>query len=428
MNESRNHNPASRVAEAMVQIYQAGLTTTSGGNISVRDARNNVWITPKAVDKGSLSAGDIVFMSPDGTATGRHEPSSEYPFHRAIYDQCPELNAIVHAHPVALVACSIVKSLPSMHVIPRASRICAGVGFAPYAMPGSAELGVNIAAEFKSGHQAVIMENHGTVVGGNSLDDAFTRFEVFEAVAETIVHASHLGGARSLSEKQILHYGAQIPTDLPESGPVPANQREAALRTLISDLVHRAYAQGMLISSFGSFSTRLEGDDFLITPRDMRCRDVSAGEIVRIRDGRGEPGKRPSRAALVHREIYLANPGINTIISTRPPHLMAFAVAGVTPDARTIPESWLFLQDMKLAGFGMPYGDTEGFARMFGPDHPAVLVANDAVFVTGDQPLETFDRLEVAEFTARSLLMSRSLGELSPISDTQVEDLRKKFF
>ena len=47
---------------------------------------------------------------------------------------------------------------------------------------------------------------------------------------------------------------------------------------------------------------------------------------------------------------------------------------------------------------------------------------------TTGEPLETFDRYEVAEFTARSLVMSRSLGELSPISEQQVEDLKEKFF
>ena len=130
MQEARGHHPAERVAEIMTRIYEAGMTTTSGGNISVRDAANTVWITPKAVDKGRLSAADIVSVAPDGQAAGAHPPSSEYPFHRAIYDRCPELNAIVHAHPAALVACSIVKQPLPVNVIPCLGRICGNVGFA----------------------------------------------------------------------------------------------------------------------------------------------------------------------------------------------------------------------------------------------------------------------------------------------------------
>ena len=57
-----------------------------------------------------------------------------------------------------------------------------------------------------------------------------------------------------------------------------------------------------------------------------------------------------------------------------------------------------------------------------------MIIQNDAVLVTGDQLLQTFDRLEVAEFSAKSLVMSASIGELKPINDQQVEDLRKIFF
>jgi L-fuculose-phosphate aldolase len=58
---------------------------------------------------------------------------------------------------------------------------------------------------------------------------------------------------------------------------------------------------------------------------------------------------------------------------------------------------------------------------------PAVMLANDSVIVTGDSLLQTFDRLEVAEFSAKSLIMAASLGELSPITDEEVEDLRVAF-
>ena len=58
---------------------------------------------------------------------------------------------------------------------------------------------------------------------------------------------------------------------------------------------------------------------------------------------------------------------------------------------------------------------------------PAVIINNDSVLVTGDNLLGTFDKLEVAEFSAKSLVMGNSLGKLIPINDVQVEELRKKF-
>jgi L-fuculose-phosphate aldolase len=104
---------------------------------------------------------------------------------------------------------------------------------------------------------------------------------------------------------------------------------------------------------------------------------------------------------------------------------MAFAVVRQKIDVRTIPESWIFLQDIPSIAFGRQYDDRDGTARMFSPDRPAVLIENDGVIVTGNGLLQTFDRLEVAEFSARSLIMSRSLGAMVPISQDQVDELRK---
>ena len=58
---------------------------------------------------------------------------------------------------------------------------------------------------------------------------------------------------------------------------------------------------------------------------------------------------------------------------------------------------------------------------------PAVLIANDSFIVTGNKLLQTFDKLEVAEFSAKSLIMAAPLGSLKPINDEQVEDLRVAF-
>jgi len=58
---------------------------------------------------------------------------------------------------------------------------------------------------------------------------------------------------------------------------------------------------------------------------------------------------------------------------------------------------------------------------------PAIIIENDSVLVTGDKLLGTFDRLEVAEFSAKSLTMGASLGKLIPINNEQVDALRKKF-
>ena len=103
-------HPRDQLVAIMNRIYHNGMTTLSGGNLSIRDDDDNIWITPAGVDKGKLTPKDIICVRPDGTSIGLHRPSSELPFHRAIYARRPDLRAVVHAHAPALVSFSIVRA------------------------------------------------------------------------------------------------------------------------------------------------------------------------------------------------------------------------------------------------------------------------------------------------------------------------------
>jgi L-fuculose-phosphate aldolase len=182
-----------------------------------------------------------------------------------------------------------------------------------------------------------------------------------------------------------------------------------------------------MISSYGTVSVRWKENDFLITPRNVPRWEIDIEDIIQIRGGRREPGKFPSRAISVHQQIYAENPHINSIILTQPPHIMAYGVSGKKLDVRSIPESWIFLQDIPMVEFGRQFEGGSVLARMFSPGTPALIIRNDSIIVTGDKLLQTFDRLEVAEFSARSLIMGHPLGKLVPINPRQIEELRKKF-
>src|SRR5437763_12889163 len=100
--------PRDELLEAIHRIYRYRMTTTSGGNLSIRCPEGDIWITPAGIDKGTLRREDMICVHPDGSKTGPHRPSSELPFHQEIYRQRPDISGIVHAHPVALVAFSLV--------------------------------------------------------------------------------------------------------------------------------------------------------------------------------------------------------------------------------------------------------------------------------------------------------------------------------
>lgn len=427
MNSRVFEHPKDQITDIIRRIYQAGMTTTSGGNISIKDLEGNIWVTPSAVDKGSLTRKDIIRVSPEGDITGLHKPSSEFPFHKAIYGARPDIRAIIHAHPPALVSFSIVRKIPNTNIIPQAKHICGPIGYADYALPGSMELGEKIAEQFHKGYNAVIMENHGVVIGGSDIKDAFIRFEALEFSARTIIGASTVGNVKYLTDEQIDRFEDSIPMDLPVMDKVEYPSDELAIRANISELVRRACVQGLMISSYGTVSVRWYDDNFLITPRNLPRMEIGNGDIVQIRNGIREPGKLPSRALWLHQQIYRENPDVNSIILTQSPNIMAFGVSDARIDVRTIPESWIFLQDIPTVDFGKQFAGDHTIPKMISKSTPSVIIQNDSIVVTGDQLLHTFDRLEVAEFSAKSLIMGKALGELVPINKDQIEDLRKKF-
>ncbi len=420
-------HPRDQIVLIISRIYNRGLTTTSGGNVSIIDDNGDMWVTPAAIDKGSLRASDIVLVKKDGTIEGKHKPSSEFPFHKAIYEIRPDLKAVIHAHPPALVSFSIAHTIPDTNVIPQAKYVCGPIGYAPYALPGSDDLGDSIANVFKQNYKAVIMENHGTVVGGSDMSDAFQRFETLEFSARTIINGKTIGEVKSLSDEQIDQFEDQIPVLLPEMDEVehPSDEREK--REEICRIVKRSCQQGLMISSYGTVSCRWRGNDFLITPTNVSRWDITRDDVVQIKGGKREPDKIPSRATWLHQELYKRNPHINSIILTQSPYLMAFGVSGKKFDVRTIPESWIFLQDVPNVPFGSHFKGSKTILDTISENVPAVIVENDSVIVTGDKLLGTFDRLEVAEFSAMSLTMAAPVGDLKPIGQKEVDDLRKKF-
>ncbi len=421
-------HPAEQITLIIGMIYRSGMTTTSGGNLSILDDNGDIWITPAGIDKGSLTPADIMCVKADGTIVGPHKPSSEYPFHRALYKIHPELHSVIHAHPPGLVTFSITHKIPDTSILPQALGVCGPVGFAPYALPGSELLGEKIAGEFRKNpdYKAVIMENHGVVLMGEDIADAYQRFETLELCARTILNADTLGTPRYLTPKQIQHHTQAVHNSFQHFMNVEHPSDERAIRTEICEIVRRACRQGLMSSSYGTASIRWRGDDFLITPANVQRWDIEPGDIVQVKDGMIEAGKTASRSVALHYEIYKRNPRINSIILTQTPSLMGYCCTDEKFDVRTIPESWIFLQDVPKFPFGSQYDNLNTLAEEF-KSRPCVMLENDSVVVTGDRLINTFDRLEVADFSARSLIMAAPVGKLNPITDSEIDELRVAF-
>ena len=419
-------HPRDQLVAIMNRIYNNGMTTLSGGNLSIRDEDGSIWITPAGVDKGKLSPKDIICIKPDGAVTGLHSPSSELPFHRAIYALRPDLGAVIHAHAPALVSFSIARQIPNTSIIPQAQRVCGLVGYAPYALPGSEALGESIANTFAQGYNVVLLENHGIATGGLDLLTAFHRLETLDFCARTQLQAMGLGQISTLTEKQLLPFDIQYNL-LPEIMPGYVSSRERELRQEIVEFVHRAVDRYLMISTEGVVSARLDATSFLITPTGCDRGSVESGDLVLIRDGKREAGKLPSRSVRLHDKIYRSHPEIACIITAQSPHATAYAITEHHFDTRTIPESYILLRDIPVIPYGVQFRDPQRIADTLSEATPVLLIQNDAVMTTGSSILKAFDRLEVAEFSARSLLDSRIVGNHVPIGESEIADLKKAF-
>ena len=419
-------HPREQLVQIMGRIYRYGLTTTSGGNLSVLDDNGDLWITPSAVDKGNLQPRDIMCIKNGGEVVGPHKPSSEYPFHQAIYDRRPDVRALVHAHSPALVSFSIVHKIPDTRIIPQAHHVCGLVGYAPYALPGSWALGEKIATAFASGFEVVLLENHGTVTAGPDLLTAFQRLETLDFCARTQIHATGLGPVTSLNDEQIARF-EKPPAALPTFQPQHHSSRERELRHAVCQMVHRAYDRRLMTSTEGTVSARVEAQSFLITPYGIDRSHLELEDIVLVQDCCAERGKQPSRATTLHHVIYTQHPEIQCIITAQCPNAMAYAVTGQSLDSKTIPESYVVLRNVPLVPYGSAYDTQELVSAALSRNSPAVLIQNDALLTTGATIHQAFDRLEVADFTAFSLLNTTHIGPLVPIGPSQVAELEQKF-
>ena len=420
-------HPADQLVMIMNRIYYYGMTTTSGGNLSIKDDNGDIWITPSGIDKGNLTRADMCQVKPDGTVIGPHKPSVELPFHSEIYRRRPDLKGILHAHPPTLVAFSLARKIPDISLIPNATEVCGKVTYAKYEVPGSKKLGEYIAAEFEKGYNTVMMENHGVVIGHKDLFSAFMAFETLDFCGRLEIDAKKLGTPRNLTEEQIDIDRSITSPNLDEFIPGGHSSEENAARRDLCEFIHRSYDQRLFTSTQGTFAVRLSDGSFLTTPYNKDRKYLESEDIVHIKHGMREVGKRPSRAARLLQEIFDTHPEINAVIIAHPPAIMSFAVTDAEFDSRLIPESYISLRDVVRIPYAASRLDIPGTAKIFDAKHPVVIVNNQCVIVTGASLLNAYDRLEVLEYSAAATIAAKDIGEVVYITPDEVKAIEKAF-
>ncbi len=165
----------------------------------------------------------------------------------------------------------------------------------------------------------------------------------------------------------------------------------------------------------------------LITPSGQDRELLRPEDLVLVRGNFCEAEKTPSRATPQHQAIYRKHPDVHAVVFAHPVSATAFSASQAEFDARTIPESYLFLRDTVRVPYGVQYQADGAIAGYVSSAAPAALLENDGVLVVGKGILDAFDRLEVLESTAEALINCRPLGELIKMSPDVITELRTAF-
>jgi L-fuculose-phosphate aldolase len=187
-------------------MHQHEYVDGASGNLSVRLGPGRVLVTPSGLAKGFLDPGQLMVIDLEGRVLEPPppglKPTSEILMHLEAYRRRPDVNGVIHAHPITSVALSIAEVSLAECVIPEAIMILGLVPTLPYATPSSAENQQAIREAIVS-HDALILKNHGTLTVGPTLWKAYLRLETLEHTARTIALAKLLGGTPSLPPHQI---------------------------------------------------------------------------------------------------------------------------------------------------------------------------------------------------------------------------------
>ena len=185
------------------RLYARGFIVGTEGNVSVRVAPDRLWITPTGYHKGWLRPEDLLLIDlAGGVHYGQGRPSSETPMHLALYRCRPDIQAVVHAHPPLATALTVAGYRLEPALLPEAVVLLGEVPTVPYQMPTTPHFAQQIGEAMRHA-PAALLENHGSVTVGPTLQAAFNTLETVERVAQVFYLAKTLGHVHPLPPEAV---------------------------------------------------------------------------------------------------------------------------------------------------------------------------------------------------------------------------------
>jgi L-fuculose-phosphate aldolase len=183
-----------RICDIGRRIWAKNYVDGNGGNVTVRVGDNLVLCTPTLISKGFMTPEEMCLIDLDGNQlAGTRKRTSEARTHLAIMKAQPKAKACVHAHPPHATAFAVAGVVPPTCMIPEAEVFLGEIGYARYETPGTPAVAEEV-ARVAVDHYSIIMENHGVIVWGKDVEDAYWKMENTDAYCQVIWIASQLNG------------------------------------------------------------------------------------------------------------------------------------------------------------------------------------------------------------------------------------------
>jgi L-fuculose-phosphate aldolase len=191
------------LVEICHRVYEKGFVSAYDGNISTVTPDNTFLITRSAVRKGDVTEDDILEIDSSGRIiNGRGRISTEYKIHLYAYAKRPEVNAVVHCHPVYATAFATLGEGLTGNYFPEVVLTLGKVPLCKYATPSTDDLPLSM-EPYIDYAWALLFQNHGAVTFGKTLKDAYNKMEKLEHTAQILFTAKLLGGAKTLSIEKV---------------------------------------------------------------------------------------------------------------------------------------------------------------------------------------------------------------------------------
>lgn len=195
----------SQICDIGRNLFTKDFIAANDGNISARLSENEILTTPRAVSKGYLEPHMIVKVNLQGEvleAAEGYRPSTETKMHLRIYNELPEMNGVVHAHPPYATAFAIKGEALDKMMMPESVIMIGDIPLAEYGTPSTEEIPDSL-MPFLGKKTAVLLENHGALTWGTDVMEAYLNMERLEYTAKITFITRMIDGERELPQHRI---------------------------------------------------------------------------------------------------------------------------------------------------------------------------------------------------------------------------------